>query len=330
MRADGPAAGGASGSNSRTGPHPVIIGAYAASPAHGIWNPDLEAELFGLLDHEPAVRGLELPWTGGLHPHDDEWLLRALPRRFDLVLTSIPGTMQRLQTDPGFGLASRSDDGRRAAVTEVLRMRDGVHRLNDAMGRRAVIGVEVHSAPRADRASARALSASLAELDVEGSEWDGATVVIEHCDALVPGQPAEKGFLPLAAELDAVEPFPSSGVCINWGRSAIEVRSAHGVAAQITQAAASGRLRGLMFSGAAALPSGFGAAWADAHLPMTPEPDFPFGEPASLLTPQHLAEALAAAGTLEWIGLKYGWADASAPLAPRAAMLTSAARLLSS
>ncbi|WP_374178936.1 DUF4862 family protein [Leifsonia sp. WHRI 6310E] len=318
----------------RRRPMSVLVGAYAASPAHAQWAPEAEEEYFDGLAALATVRGLELPWIDGLHPHDDAWLLRRFPRRFDAVLTGIPGTMRRLGRDPRFGLASPDAEGRADAVAEAVRMLEAAERLNDACGRRAVIAVELHSAPvasadpAAEHAAVAALRESLESLAATGA-GDGAALVVEHCDAFVPGRAPEKGFLAVADELAALDGLPDRfGMSVNWGRSAIELRDGDAVAAQLAQVAASGRLRGLMLSGAADQATPFGPAWVDAHHPMTPGPGFPYGEPASLLTAERLAAAVAAAGPIEWAGVKFGWADPSAGVAPRVAMVDAATTLL--
>ncbi|GAB6856375.1 DUF4862 family protein [Microbacterium xylanilyticum] len=315
----------------------MIVGAYAASPGHARWDPAAEQEFFEGLEAIPEVRGLELPWTGSVHPHDDRWLHTHFPRRFDAVLTSIPGTMTRLRDQPAFGLASEDPIGRAAAVRDALAMRDAVRRLDDACGRRAVIAVELHSAPSLGRptgGTVDALRTSLEDL-VESGGWDDAALVIEHCDAAVAGQTAEKGFLTIDEELAALEGLSSAvGMSMNWGRSAIELRNADRVATQIRQVSDSGRLRGLILSGASDLPSRYGAAWSDAHLPLAPvagttdSAGFPMGEPTSLLTLDLVRQAIDAAGDAVWRGFKFGWPDPAGPTAPRIAMISSAARLL--
>ncbi|ERK69217.1 hypothetical protein N136_04464, partial [Leifsonia aquatica ATCC 14665] len=198
----------------------------------------------------------------------------------------------------------------------------------------AVVAVELHSAPvasvdpAAEQAAISALRESLESLAASGV-GDDAALVVEHCDTFVPGRAPEKGFLAVADELAALDGLPDRfGMSVNWGRSAIELRDGDAVAAQIAAIASSGRLRGLMLSGAADQTTPFGPAWVDAHHPMVPAPGFPFGEPASLLTADRLDAAVAAAGPLEWAGVKFGWADASAGVAPRVAMVAAAAALL--
>ncbi len=305
----------------------VIVGAYAASPSHSIWNPDVERKFFEGLAALPLVRGLELPWTSGLHPHNDAWLLANLPPRFDVVITSIPGTMTRLGRDANFGLASLEPEGRAAAVAEVLRMWDGVRRLNDRQGRSSVLAVELHSAPAAHRGSADMFAASLAELVDE--DWDGARLVVEHCDATIPDQRAEKGFLALDDELSVLDRLGGAvGLSINWGRSLVELRDPELVLQHIIAGTRSGHLRGVMFSGVSSVAGDYGPAWADAHLPAVPTSDFPQGEPSSLLTERRIVESLHSAGNLDWFGFKFGWRPADAPVENRIAMIGQAARMI--
>src|SRR5437899_3094981 len=80
------------------------------------WIPDLESRFFGALDEAGFVSGLELPFTGTLHPHDPAWLIRNIRRDWSVVLTAIPGTMGRLGADAEFGLASSSAAGRSRAL----------------------------------------------------------------------------------------------------------------------------------------------------------------------------------------------------------------------
>lgn len=315
----------------------LIVGAYAASPAHMHWDPAAELDFFHGLEKIRELRGLELPWMGSVHPHSEAWLYKHFPRRFDAVLTSIPGTMIRLRDQPAFGLASTDPIGRSAAIHDALAMRDAVRRLNDACGRRAVIAVELHGAPSLvehQGGSADALRASLHHL-VESEQWDDAALVIEHCDAAIVGQTAEKGFLTIDEELAALEGLPSTvGMSMNWGRSAIELRDADRVATQVKQVADSGRLRGLILSGASDRASSYGAPWVDAHHPLTPVPEtaesagFPMGEPTSLLTLERVRHALDAAGPVVWGGFKFSWPGRAVSTAPRVAMIAAAARLL--
>lgn len=343
----------------------ILVGAYAASPAHGRWDPAAEKAFFTALEQirpehgtaeQHAVRALELPWLGTLHPHDDLWLQRNFPASVTGVMTDIGYVMSQIggagaACDAGtFGLASRSDDGRRAAIDAARRLRDDVARLNDAAGRQAVSAVELHSAPRAHAGSPDALAASLEE--VAAAEWDGAGLLLEHCDAEVAGQTPEKGFLPLDAEIAALRSCDAPvGLSLNWGRSAIELRDADRVADQVRQAAESHLLRGLIFSGASDRRSPAGYPWIDAHHAFAASDAHPFGDPTSLLTDERVVEAIRAlragripqrdhdraaddpagspaaspaSGDAPWLGVKVGWAHPSGTVEERAALVRDA------
>lgn len=301
----------------------LIVGAYAASPAHAVWDPAFEGEFFAGLDGLSGIRGLELPWLGSVHPHDDAWLLDNVPRRFENVVTDIGATVGVLSHDRGFGLASNDPDGRSAAIAMARRLCDDVRRIVDGVGPASVLAVELHSAPLAHSGSADALAASLAE--VASWDWAGTTLVVEHCDAEVAGQLPEKGYLSLEAELRAIRLSGADiGVSLNWGRSVIELRDAQRVVEHIDAVVDAGVLRGLIFSGAAATACAFGPAWIDAHLPPAPSAHFPSGERASLLTFDHVREGIGRAGPIDWLGFKFGVRPESAGVEERIAMVASA------
>jgi hypothetical protein len=297
-----------------------IVGAYAASPTLYSWNPDLEQQYFEGLAGLDSVRGLELPWIGGLHLHDETWLLGHLPDRFDLVVTDVPHTVRRVAVDASFGLGSLHDEGRAAAVLDVARLRDDVHRLADHAGRAAVIAVELHSAPRALNGSAAHLAKSLYE--IASWDWAGAALVVEHCDTWVPTHEPAKGWMPLAEEIAAIA-GTGVGLSLNWGRSAIELRDGDAVVEQVRQARDSGVLRGMILSGAADQPDEFGAAWEDAHLPFARTDEFQRGSTASLLTLQRAADAVGAAGEIDWLGIKFGWPGREGAIAARVDMIAT-------
>lgn len=275
---------------------PILVSAYPVSPAHAQWDPVLEAELLPALCALPGVAGLEVPWMGGLHPHDEAWFLANVPG-VPLAVTPIPFVMGRVGADRGYGLASTDEEGRAAAVVDLRRVAADVARIageSDA----SVAVVTVHSAPRASGA-VDAFARSLDE--IAALDWSGARLVIEHCDAFVSRQAPEKGFLALDDEIAAIRSSGAPiGLWLNWGRSAIELRDADAVTAQIAAATATGLLVGLTFSGAAAVRGPYGPPWADAHLPIVST----HSESASLLDDAHVVAALAAAGDVEWLGLK--------------------------
>lgn len=306
-----------------TGPHraPYFIGAYAAAPSLSGWDPVAEGKFLASVLALDGVAGLEIPFTGKLHKDDETWFLRQLPENARFVVTTIPGTMARLQTDQSFGLASTSASGRRSALDFVQDALESVKRLNRQLGRPAVVALELHAAPVAvaKAASAAALEASLTEL--AGRDTAGARLVLEHCDALIPGQAPAKGFLSLEAEAEAVQrageatghPF---GMVVNWGRSVIEQRRPEAGREHITYLRDRGILGGVVLSGCASIDTRYGPAWADVHVPPAPPEPALSGapvpgilsngllEPGSLLTVGRIEECLQAAGPLHDTGFR--------------------------
>jgi hypothetical protein len=152
---------------------------------------------------------------------------------------------------------------------------------------------------------------------VSAWNWDGAALLLEHCDALMPSWAPSKGFLSLEDELAALatvnrEANAPLRCLINWGRSTIEGRSVATAPAHIERARSAGLLGGLMFSGCSDDAAARGGAWADFHLP--PTAALRSGE-TSLLSPDATRAALAAAAdvnALTVLGMKIGAApDAS-------------------
>ncbi|WP_067824341.1 DUF4862 family protein [Nocardia inohanensis] len=270
-----------------------IVSAYNAVPSTG-WDHGTHARFLDGIAALPGVGGLELPFPGRLDPHTESWFRRA-GSGLSCTLTTIPDTMARVQHDPAFGLASTDEWRRRTAVTRLVRVAETVRRLNDLTARQAVLAVTVYSAPRlrTGYGSGSALAASLRE--IAEWEWDGARLLLEHCDAPIRNRPAVKGFLPLGSELAAITeanahtPIPI-GLLVNWGRSALEQRSAAGGIGHVLRARAAGVLAGLTFSGCAPVATAHGAGWDDCHLPPAPVC------PESLLTPDWIAATLRAAG----------------------------------
>ncbi len=272
----------------------LIVGAYPAQ------NPGpLQRQFFEQLGRIPSIRGLELPYRaeGG-----DSWPAGA-PAAWSVVVTSIPGTMQRSALDEQFGLASRDPGGRRAALDFVAGMRDYVAALVDSGHR--VEAVELHSAPPL-YASSDAFADSLNE--VLDWDWHGAGIVVEHCDAPRLGSAPEKGFLSFEEEVQVVRRLRDQGrkgitVLVNWARSVIETGRSRTAADHLRYAREAGVLGGLMFSGCSPETTEFGYPWIDAHLPAVEVQ----GAPASsLLNGGEITRCLRAAGEVPITGFKIG------------------------
>ncbi|MBI2386250.1 MAG: DUF4862 family protein [Elusimicrobia bacterium] len=293
----------------------IHVGAYAASSG---LDEAAEAALYeGLADMDLA--GLEQPFFGSLHRRDEGWLIGQIRPEWSLVLTTLPGTMDRLAGDRRFGLASADSDARSRAVDYVESARRAVEKLNAALGRRAVRAVMVHSAPRLDGSRAKRSLDGFAEAltDLRERDWQGASLLVEHCDAAVPGLEPDKGFL--SVEDDVLAAKLSGGrtpvaVAINWGRSAVETRSAEGPLEHIARAVQADLLGALFFSGAAPAHPEYGA-WRDSHVP------FSTTVPESLLTPAAARAALSAAPGCPIIGLKLQTKPASLTVPQRLAVI---------
>lgn len=269
----------------------LTVGAYAAA---GALTSDDEPEWYGLLGGLEGVSGLEVPFKAALHPEGVRRLAALLPGGWNVVVTMLPLTFVTATSDPRYGLASTDAAGRHRALTDAHAARAEVLRLNDALGYQVVTAIQLHSAPSrtgGPLSGVKEFTESLRELS--GLEWDGAELLVEHCDAPSPHGPHQKGYLGLADETRAVADAGGVGAglgqSINWGRSAIEGRSAATPLEHIAAVREAGTLRGLMFSGAAAVEGPFGAAWRDVHNPVASV------DPCSLLDAAAIGSALAAA-----------------------------------
>jgi len=275
----------------------MIIGAYAAAPG-GTGGADFGALLSGLAQ-DARVTGLEMPSDHLLSPSSAGQIFAHAPANWTFAVTCFPGTMLDLRDDPLVGLASSDTVGRGKAVEKMARIHEAVTRMNRLQPgpHPQISDVFLHSAPRGG--TAQALLASLDELT--SWDWLGCHLNLEHCDTIVEDHPAEKGFLNLDDELDAISKGSRPvGVTINWARSAIEARSPHGPTQHLEQARTSGALRWLMLSGVAARETDFGPAWADAHLPVNTV------EENSLLTETEVRRALRHINPDTRLGLKVG------------------------
>ena len=271
-------------------PSSLFVGAYATAPKlsqhpDGTVDRIPEAAFYSGLRNIPLIGGFEVPLLRGgvLHAQDEPWVLSQLfgptvsSNPLKVVLTCVPATMVALDTDKHFGLASNVPTGRRAAVTLAQQARDAVSRINAAAGRQAVVAVEIQSAPCTLSGSSSPAEFISSLIEIGSWDWEGAELVVEHCDAAAPERIPAKGFLTLDDEISAVvaanaalrSRFPEStkiGISINWARSVLETRSAETPLAHIR--AAGPLLRGLIFSGCSGAPADTGyGAWLDSHMP---------------------------------------------------------------
>ncbi|KKO44814.1 UDP-N-acetylglucosamine pyrophosphorylase [Arsukibacterium ikkense] len=276
------------------------LGAYAASPNHSGWSPELETAFYNELKALPNIKGLEHPFLGSLHQHDDNWFLANIDAKWDYVFTCIPGIMNALSQNPLFGIASADEAGRQAALDFMQQACVAIGKLNAHLGRQAVSAIMIQTAPARHKAAA-SKAALLASLQTLLSwDWQGAKIVIEHCDAYVASHAPSKGFLALTDELavlqqlNATLPAPQQlGMVINWGRSVFETRTVAGALEHIQATQAAGLLSGVMFSGVSDHASDYGA-WRDSHQPPRSSETVTHGEPGSWMTEQAMHDCLAA------------------------------------
>lgn len=312
------------------------LGAYAASPNQTGWDAELEMAYYDELKKLPQLKGLEHPFLGRLHQHDDDWFLANIDPQWDYVFTCIPGIMNALAHNPLFGLASVDESGRQAALDFMQQACAAIGKLNAHLRRQAVTAIQIQTAPARNKApsSKAALLASLNTM-LEW-DWQGALIVIEHCDAYVPGHMPSKGFLALPDELDVLTAvnatLPASqqlGMVINWGRSVFETRRSDGALQHLVAAQAAGVLSGLMFSGVSDQDSEYGA-WRDSHQPPQASALVQPGEPGSWMTEQAMAQCLAAckAADLLILGAKIGIRPHSADINLRLAYIRATLAIL--
>lgn len=312
-----------------------FLGAYAASPNTSGWDPILEQAYYQALASLPAVRGLEHPFLGQLHQYDDAWFLQHIAPHWDYVLTTIPGVMNALSIQPAFGLASTDPAGRQAALDFMQAAQHAMVKLNSHLGRQAVKAIMLHSAPARHKVEGNAACFKASMQELLSWDWQGAQLLVEHCDAYLPPQVPSKGFLSLSDELAVLSQLKqlgatSLGVVINWGRSVFEGRDPATAIAHIQAAQAAELLAGLMFSGVSGAESAYGA-WRDSHQPICHPSEPALGSACSLLTEQAVAAALYAARPLDKLtvlGLKIGVRPLDATLTERLALLEAQLKIL--
>mgnify|MGYP006190722313 FL=1 len=307
-----------------------FVGAYAASPNQTQWDAAVETAFYQALQRLPNIKGLEHPFLGSLHPHDDAWFLANIDPNWHYVFTCIPGIMTALGQNPQFGLASTDETGRQAALQFMQRACEAIAKLNHHLNRQAVSAIQIQTAPARNKAdsSVQALEQSLRTM--LQWDWQGAKIVVEHCDALMPEHEPSKGFLALQDELallmrlnEQLAPQQKLGMVINWGRSVFETRQVDGARQHILAAQDAGLLSGVMFSGVSDKDSEYGA-WRDSHQPPQSSEQVKHGEPGSWMSEQAIHQCLAAIDNLKQLpvlGAKIGIRPHQAPVELRVAYI---------
>jgi hypothetical protein len=289
-----------------------IIGAYATAPSLAISDKALEKKFYDkLIDSIPQIRGLEIPfWGEEIHQFGSSFLLDIINPKWENVLTCIPGTMEYLSKQPSFGLASEDNQGRKNAIAMYKRVNIALKMMNDKYGRRSIIVVQIVTAPsvgkRGVRSSIDSFMKSLEQ--IMSWDWDGARIVVEHCDRFSPQQPFEKGFLSIEDEVKVLLKISSQyniGLTINWARSAIEGRSVKTPIQHLKLASSNNILSGLIFSGVSNSDELYGE-WKDTHMPFAESYNSKYYEEKSLLTKENIKQTLGSINPkeLDYLGVK--------------------------
>ncbi len=292
-----------------------IVGAYTSSPNLFSWNESLEKEFFIKFNNIENVRGLEIPfWGESLHPNNDDYFLSLLKPEWEHVITCVPGTMNRLEIDPKFGLASLSEESRKNAIEFVYLACLSTEKLVKHFGKNCVIAVEITSSPKtlpdAIKGDAEKFYESLCEIC--SWDWHGAKLVIEHCDSYTEqNMEPQKGFLSLIEEVQVInrineEQNSKLGLTVNWGRSAIEGRKIETPENHVQFSFKSGVLSGVMFSGVTEKTESLYGAWRDLHAPPAKAFDMLHYEATSLMTFQNIKNTLNSCEVkeIDYIGIK--------------------------
>lgn len=312
-----------------------FVGAYATAPSTVGWDEKLESAYYQKLKAFTNIKGIEHPFVGKLHPYDDDWFLANIDSNWQFIFTSIPGVMANLANNPHFGIASTNEAGRQAALEFYQQASQAILQLNQHLGRQAVRFIKIHTAPKISdevSSSTYALQASLKNM--QSWDWHGAKLIIEHCDAFIPKQAAEKGFMNLADEIATVTAVNNElhcdiGISINWGRSAIETRCATGPIEHIKMAYQSKLLKGIIFSGASGEDTPYGQ-WRDSHMPPAQAFNIPHFANGSLLTVKQIEKSLQQCdcNKLDFIGGKISLSPNQATVHERISYIQSLFTLL--
>jgi hypothetical protein len=290
--------------------HNLIVGSYVSSISLRRWEEEDETAFYQELRKRPTIRGIEHGFYGTLHRYDDDWFLKNVDPEWDFVFMTLPGWVDVMKNDDhAAGLAATENAKRLRAVEYIQSANLAVKKLNNFLKRESVIAVQIHSTP-SGAASKEAFAESLNTIC--SWNWEGAKILVEHCDALKPDGYNAKGYLSLSDEIWAIQkvrdanPKTPLSMMLNWGRSTIEGKGPQLVNEHIQQLMAVDQLSGFIFSGVAASKDSLYGNFADKHTPCpTPNGDTLLAA-ESLMTEKEIAKTIDAlpVSDLDYLGFK--------------------------
>lgn len=245
------------------------VSAYATSPSFHKWDSKIEKNYFSYLSNKPEIVGIEHPFLVNSEKYSSAWLLDNIPSHWNLIITALPALMQAAKLNSYFGIASVIEQERCKAMLLIEQINHYALNLNRLFGRKIVKAIHLHSSPQSCdgeiRGNKLAFKKSLNE--ISQMDWESTDLNIEHCDAYIPYQISEKGFLTLEDELEAMDGMEGYGIVLNWGRSAIEGRSSRAPIKHLHAAIDKRRLKGFVFSGCTNKIENSYGFWKDTHMP---------------------------------------------------------------
>lgn len=236
-------------------PKEFYVAAYAATPLESPWQAELETAYFKALSENNKIMGIEHPYLIEGDKYSLDWLNENISPHWSIIITALPGLMQSIKKDKNFGLASVDFAGREKAISMV----EDVCRYAKKV--KSVKAIHLHSSPGNKQSFVKSLKT------IRKMDWGNIQLNIEHCDAAIAGQQADKGFLSLEDELEAIQATGGFGMVLNWGRSVIEARTVAGIEKHIALAAKANLLKGFFFSGCTDQENNPYGQWRDTHMP---------------------------------------------------------------
>jgi len=283
-----------------------FVSTYVTSPCVHEWNPELERDYFQALAGRSEIIGIEHPFSLDSARYPLDWLVRNISDHWSMIITTLPVFMGMIKEDSYVGLASHREHERNSAVNVMEQISDYVCKLNQVFNRKVVSAVHLHSFPKNDDVELRCCKSALKQslIDIKKFDWQSAQLNLEHCDAHIPHQAAEKGFLSLEDEIEVLKDVGGFGIVLNWARSAIEGRSVLTPLTHIEQSQAACLLKGFVFSGCGDDPQSEYGCWKDTHMPPKNFINSEYLPEGGLLGRQEIEDTLALLNQDIYLGIK--------------------------